>query len=121
MSYLSPTKRSGPKPAKLDTPEKIYLTAGEAILELNRVCKEANESIKFEQALRAYWLDIAEELGEALKEAAEENNSLREQLKTHEMLKKEVIELRERLSKMKSKAQLEREEGYKMERQKRKR
>lgn len=118
-SYLTPARPKGPKP-KLNTPEKIYLSAGEAIVELNRLAKEASESIKFEQALRAYWLDIAEELGEALKEAVIENDNLREQLKEFESLKKEVIELRERLSRVKSKAQIEREEEYNMERQKRK-
>lgn len=112
MSYLQPVKRRV---------KKTYLTPDEAIVKVNKIAEEANEKLRTAYALRDYWYSLAEELGEELRLAAVENNELREQLKTFEMLKKEVIELRERLSRVKSKAQKEREEEYDMERQKRSR
>jgi hypothetical protein len=119
MSYLEPTRR-GPRP-KLDTPEKIYLNAGEAIVELNKISKEANESIKFEQALRAYWLSLAEELGEELRLAAIENNRLWKENEELLKYKQRCEELEQKLQKVKSKAQIEREEEIELQKQKRKR
>lgn len=108
MSYLQPVRKR---------PSRTYLTPDEAIVKINTISEEANEKIKAAYALRDYWFGLAEELGEELRLAAIENNELREELKTLEMLKKEVVELRERLSRVKSKAQLEREEEFELQRQ----
>lgn len=57
--------------------DKTSIEAKDAIRKLNRVASEANTKIKLALETAAYWEAVAEECGNALAEAAEENNQLR--------------------------------------------
>lgn len=72
MSYLS----RYPDLAKTKR-DKTGIEAREAVRKLNKIAGEANAKIKIALETAAYWEAVAEECGNALAEAAEENNQLR--------------------------------------------
>lgn len=113
MSYLQPGNGKGPKKGK------VLLTPGQALERINTIAEEANEKIGVAYALRDYWYGLAEELGEELRDAAVENNALREQVEEIEALRAENLELKEKLAKYKQKVRQQQEEEIELEKQKR--